>query len=628
MIVQHTAFPLVLTIETVRAFTYFSQPHGRYFQRLAGQDLTGLPSSARYSKRNEPLPAHIKHFFNKTADRHQAGRSPFLHAGFVFAFLCLVVGLLYANILQNPFVFDDAIFILGDPSIRLTDLSPASLSRAASEALQSARPVANISFGLNYYFHQYKVMGFHVVNLLIHVVTGFLLYLFVKTTLSLPPLRDRYSSDRWLPLATALIWLLHPLQTQAVTYTVQRMTSLAAMFYLLAMLCYAKARLADTARWKYFLLAASLAAGLLALGSKETAATLPFFILLYEWYFFQDLEWAWLKRHSFLLLAVALCLGLTAAIYLGINPLQGKMLAYGVDDFTVGQRLLTEARVVIFYISLILFPLPSRLNIDHAFGLSNSLLTPASTFLAITAIAGLAAVALLQARRQRLLSFCILWFLGNLVIESTAIKIELIYEHRNYLPSMLVVLLGVTQVYRYIKPQGVRCLLFCTVAILCGLFTFDRNKVWSNEVSLWQDSIEKSPNLARPHNNLGVALSKKGRYAEAIAHYGTAIRLKNNYLDARYNMAKALYYDGRYEETVKQCRETLRLNPYQPETHLQLGMALKEMGRVREALEHYRVALQMNPQDGRTKDRIRTALNYVAALEELNKAKTSRQRIN
>jgi len=213
--------------------------------------------------------------------------------------LALLVLLIYSNTLGGPFIFDDSHNIRDNPHIRLSRLTLEGITRAGLESPSSNRPVANISFALDYYFHQYNILGYHLVNILIHAATAILLYLFVKTTLSIPSLSSRYAHHGWIAFFAAFIWLAHPIQTQSVTYIVQRMNSMAAMFYVLSFLLYAKARLAGEKRKKWALFAGCILSGILSLGSKEIAATLPFFIFLYEWYLFQDLSWTWLKRHLF-----------------------------------------------------------------------------------------------------------------------------------------------------------------------------------------------------------------------------------------------------------------------------------------------------------------------------------------
>ena len=143
--------------------------------------------------------------------------------------------------------------------------------KAAFESPVPSRPVANISFALNYYFHQYDLMGYHVINILIHIATGIILYFFVKATLTLPLLRSAYEQYRWIPFLTAFIWLVHPMQTQSVSYIVQRMNSMAAMFYVLSLLLYVKARLAASKGTRWGLFGGCIVCGILALGSKEIA---------------------------------------------------------------------------------------------------------------------------------------------------------------------------------------------------------------------------------------------------------------------------------------------------------------------------------------------------------------------
>ena len=171
------------------------------------------------------------------------------------------------------------------------------LATAAFDGPLHRRPVAYISFALNYYLHGYNVVGFRLVNLIIHVISGILLYFFIRTTFRTPALQSWNTDARWISFFAAAIWMVHPLQTQSVSYIVQRMNSLAAMFYILAFLFYVHFRMSPQKRSKGWLLSGCILAGILALGSKENAATLPFFIILYEWYFFENLSLKWLKNH-------------------------------------------------------------------------------------------------------------------------------------------------------------------------------------------------------------------------------------------------------------------------------------------------------------------------------------------
>ena len=182
--------------------------------------------------------------------------------------------LIYANSLDGPFLFDDENNIKDNVHLRITSLSPAEVLTAGLSSRDPRRAVAYSSFALNYYFHQYDTFGYRLVNVLIHSITGILIYYLVKTTLGLAALRERYTKQREIAFFVALIWLVHPLGTQSVAYIVQRMNSMAALFYVLSMLLYVQARLALSWR-KWALFAGCTLSGVLAIGSKQNAATLP-----------------------------------------------------------------------------------------------------------------------------------------------------------------------------------------------------------------------------------------------------------------------------------------------------------------------------------------------------------------
>ena len=513
----------------------------------------------------------------------------------LLVFSALLVILLYSNSLHAPFILDDRPSIEENPHIRLTSLSLAGLWEAGFESHLPRRPVANISFALNYYFHQYAVPGYHWVNLLIHLMTGLFLYLFIKTTLNLPSQQSRYALASWIPLVTVLLWLVHPLQTQSVTYIVQRMNSLAALFYVLSILLYARARLAGGKKTKVTLFLGCVLAGVLALGSKEIAATLPLFILLYEWYFFQDLDCHWVRRYAVVFVAIFGLVAAVAWLYLGAQPLATLLNGYAAREFTLTERVLTEFRVVLFYLSLFFFPHPARLNLDHDFPLSHSLLDPFTTVLAIGAVVGLAGLAIWLARRERLLSFCMLWFLGNLVIESSVIGLEIVFEHRMYLPSMLVGLMVVVLACRTIRSRGVGVVLLCGVIGGLSMWTYERNGVWSDKLTLWQDCVAKSPNKARPHNNLGLALGQKGEINEAISQYFEALQLEPGNDEYYYNVGLAFSQKGNIDKAITYYREALRINPHQLKAHNNLGNIMLAEGKLDEAFTHYSVALQADP---------------------------------
>ena len=516
--------------------------------------------------------------------------------GLMLTGLVVLVLVIYSSGMSGPFIFDDMNNIEYNPHIRLTELSFDGLEKAAFASPASRRPVANVSFALNYWLHGESTFGYHLFNVLIHAAAGIMLFFFIRVTLNTPALRTTYSAHKWVAFTAALIWLVHPLQSQSVTYIVQRMNSLAAMFYIIALFFYARGRLSPIAigRWLWF--GGCAAAGLFAAGSKQTAATLPFFIFLYEWYFFQDLSWSWFKRRILPLAGVLVLFGALALAYLGVNPLETILSGYEKRDFTLNERVLTQFRVVIFYISLLLFPHPSRLNLDRDFDISHSPIDPITTLFCMAAIAGLLFLAWRLAPKQRLASFGIVWFLGNLVIESSIIGLEIIFDHRTYLPSMLVCLMAVVLLYPRLRPKWLGIGVLAIVVALFSLWTYQRNAVFRSQLSIWADCALKSPNKARPHNNLGIFLKKKGKIKAAIAHFKKALEIDPEYASAYINLGAANARVGQNEAALENFSEALRQSHNAPEAHYSMGNVLVLMGRSDEALEHYQNALKFRPE--------------------------------
>ncbi len=481
---------------------------------------------------------------------------------------------------------------------------------AGFESPTSRRPIANISFALNYFFHGYNVVGYHFVNILIHIFNSILLYFLAKTTLNSPGLHGRY--DRfalaWIPFFGAFIWGLHPLQTQSVSYIVQRMNSLAALFYILTILLYAKARLTEKTGSRRWLLAGCITSGIIAFGTKENTATLPFFIILYEWYFLRGFSNLSLKKISLVISGLFVFFILLMLFYMGTTPLNDILASYTQREYTAGQRVLTELRVIFFYISLIFWPHPSRLNLDHAFQLSHSLVDPISTLFSLIGIVGAVATALYLAKKAPLMSFGILWFFGHLVIESSVIGLEIIFEHRTYLPSMMVILMLVGIAFKIIRPQWL-CVALLSVLVVAGsIGTYVRNQAWTSAVAIWQDSVSKSPQKARPYNNLGVALATAGRVEEAYEMYRRALQIKPDYATAHYNLGYTLARHGQLDAGLVHLYESMRLNPNDIETHNDIGITLVMQGRLEEAILHFKEALRISPTYSRAHNNLGIAL--------------------
>ena len=504
----------------------------------------------------------------------------------------------YSNTFHVPFYFDDVGYITRDPAIRVTKLSVENLFSAAVHGRPKHRLIPNLTFALNYYFGRYHVFGYHVVNLVIHLACGLILFFLFKYTLILAcgtakgggGACSNYEFDPlWPVFFASLFWVLHPLNTQAVTYIVQRMTSIEALFYFLSMLFYIKGRMIAGSAGKTSHLraavffAGSALSGLFAVVSKENAATLPFFIFLYEWFFFQDMDPAWIKKSLALICVVALVFIVIVFFYMGENPFHRIINSYAHRDFTLIQRVMTEWRVVVYYISLIFFPAPSRLTLDYDYPLSLSLIHPPTTILCLIAWIAIFIAALYAAKRNRLISFCLFWYMGNLLIESSVVGIEIIFEHRNYLPSAMVFLLFVYLAYTRIKARRTIGICLGLIAVLCGIWTYQRNRVWSDRVAFWSDNAIKSPHKFRPHNDLGAALYDAGKYEAAIGQYRQALAIKPDDPDALNNMGNAFSAIGRFEEAIAFYKKTIDVYPGYGKAMTNLGSVLYKLGRFDEA---------------------------------------------
>lgn len=508
---------------------------------------------------------------------------------------------LYANALHGPFVFDDDPNIAGNEHIRISSLSVHALRDAAFESPIPNRPVANVSFALNYLAHGYSLAGFHVVNVIVHVLAAVFLFFLLKATLEICPGRsvgkpdDKPYSPAVLAFLAALVWFVNPVQTQAVSYVIQRMTGMAGMFFVLAMLLYVRGRLAS-GRKRWLLYGGSVLSGALAMGTKELALMLPVFVFVYEWFFFQDLKIGWLKKAVLPLAGAAAVMAVAGYFYLGAHPIEWLVSQYAGRDFTLGERLMTELRVVMLYVSLLVLPLPSRLKLDYDFPLSHSLVDPFTTLLSLAAVVLLAALSVYLARRERIASFAILWFLGNLVVESSIVPLELVYEHRMYVPSMFLGLAAVTLAARYVKPRPAFVGLVCIVAGVFSLWTWQRNAVWGDELAFWQDCVKKSPADARPHHGLGSYYYDNGDYRQAIEQYTAAIRLDPGYLEAYYSMGNAQKKVGNVNEALRYYAAVLKKAPENPQTYNNIGVVLMEGGSLPQALAYFRKAKATGPE--------------------------------
>ena len=344
----------------------------------------------------------------------------------------------YSNTFSVPFHFDDWPNIVQNPVIQIKVLTFDRIGQLIRLVYKdSIRIFSYFTLALNYYFGELNVFGYHLVNFIIHVASGIFLYWFLILTFQLPSLRGEYGSLSYkIALFASLIFIAHPIQTQSVTYIVQRMASMAGMFFLLSMVLYIKGR-CSSGRARFFYFLGMILSYLLGVFTKENVAILPFFIALYEFYFFQNLGVTPKnKKILFALVAGLVILGAFGFALWGKRYINVLIEGYQYRTFTMGERVLTQFRIVLYYLTLLIYPHPSRLNLDYDFPLSRTILDPPTTLLSMLIIAGLIGYSIWTAKKRPVISFCILWYFGNLVIESSIFPLEMVYEHRLYLPAV------------------------------------------------------------------------------------------------------------------------------------------------------------------------------------------------
>ena len=467
----------------------------------------------------------------------QGQQSQFGQNGRAFVLLFFLVLLIYSNTFQASWHLDDYHNILQNPRLKIENLQPqsiiqtfyASFDRGLYSKNKIYRPVVCLTFALNWYFGQDNPFGYHLVNLAVHFITACLLYLTILALFQSPNLRRKYQgSEYFIALLATVLWAINPIQTQAVTYIVQRMASMAAMFYIAGIYFYLKARLDDSRSNRIFFFLGCCLAFMLALGSKENAVLLPISLILVEFIFFRDLSRPHTKRALCAIIAGGVIFIGVVGVLLFINSNPLTVLNYSHRPFTSLERLLTEPRIVVFYLSQIFYPVATRLSIEHDIPVSTSILHPWSTIASLIAVLLLIGIGLWQIRKQPVLSFAILFFFLNHAVESTIIGLELAFEHRNYLPSLFLffpVTMGLKWLldfYRDKKSLIYQVLLSFTALLILGLGfgTYVRNMAWATEKSLWEDAVAKAPKSGRPLHNLAWGYFERiGRYDQAMQLY-------------------------------------------------------------------------------------------------------------
>ncbi len=585
---------------------------------------------------------------------HLPAAGSFLQKPLVPILLIAVLGLLvYSNTFHSPFQWDGKPEILENSLLKDLDNF---ISSTKGYEYNPRRFIGYLSFALNYHVGGFDVIGYHIFNLVIHIANALLVYFLLILTFRTPYFSNQRSAisdlkatglasrqagkpaskaihdsrftihdSRLIALFSALLFVSHPLQTQAVTYIVQRFTSLATLFYLLSIVFYIKSRLASRQAGKLAGYLLSFVSAVLAMKTKEIAFTLPLVIVIYEFTFFKS---SFRKKLLFLLPIVLTLIIVPLSVLHTGKPL-GEILS-DVSEKTKVQTqmsrwdyLMTEIRVIVTYIRLIFVPINQ--NLDYDYPKYHSLFTQSVflSFLFLLSLFGLGIYLLYKTSQEkgtapldgsslqgayrlsslapcyRLIGFGIVWFFITLSVESSVIPIvDVIFEHRVYLPSfglLTAIAAGALTAAKMLKIERTAIAILALATLVLSGSTYARNIVWKDETSLWEDVIKKSPNKARPNNNLGVFHRKHGRMNEAIKEYAAALRLDPDYPDAHNNLGNVYYAQGRMDDALKELQAALKLKPDYPDAHNNLGNVYYAQGRMDNAIREYQTAVKLKP---------------------------------
>ena len=448
--------------------------------------------------------------------------------------LCLITGAVYWPGLSGSFMFDDYPNIVDNLALRIYDGSLSSLITASSNGGASplGRPLSVASFALNWHAAGANPFYFKLVNLLLHLANGVLVFVLIRQLWARLDRANASKSSLVASWATA-VWLLHPMNLVPVLFVVQRMTGLAAFFTLAALCLYLYGRQASrAAAW------AAIATSLLlfwpaAIFSKETGVLLPLFIFLCEWLIFGSFRSVSRKTKWLAVLVLSLALG--SLLIAKWNFLIG---GYGGRDFGLFERLMTESRVLWFYVLQLLAPLPNLFSLYHDdIPISHGLLSPPQTLLAIVAWILLTALAIYQRQKSPLFAFAVFWFLAAHVLESTFLPLEIAFEHRNYLASLgIFIWLGALLFPQQAQKNGevARLTLALSFLFFCSLITALRAAQWGNEYRRTQLEAAGHPNSARTNYDAAVTIARMTfgagggnglAYQMAQFHYNRAAEL-------------------------------------------------------------------------------------------------------
>jgi len=505
----------------------------------------------------------------------------------------------YCNSFNCPFIFDDHESI--GRNIYTRHLWPLTQAmKAPPQSSVAGRPIVSLSLAVNYAINSASPWSYHVLNLAIHLCTGLLLFGIIRRTLLAPRLAERFGqASTGLALTAAVLWLVHPLQTESITYIIQRAESLAGLFYLLTLYCSIRAFFAASPLvWYVFAVVASA----FGMATKEVMVTAPLVVLLYNLIFVSPSLGATLRRRGPFYIALASTWLLLLAINLE-GPRSGSA-GFRIESSTPLTYAATQFGVILHYLRLSIWPY--RQCLDYAWPLAS---TPWPIIGPAIAIAALLAGMVWALFRNPPLGFLGAFFFLYLSPTSSIIPInDRAFEHRFYVPLAAVVVLLVLAGHRLLqwkygvmrdgrsRARIVALVLPMAIILVLTVLTLRRNHDYRTETAIWSDVIEQRPDNPRAYDSLATAYTKAGQVDDAIKLFEKMLARWPDHSDGHHNFGAALAQKGDAQRAEKHFRETLRLDPYHAQAHHNLGLLLYQKDKLDEALFEFGEALRLYPE--------------------------------
>lgn len=544
--------------------------------------------------------------------------SPWIIQGCVGVILLAGV-LTYLNSFQGVFILDDPFAISDNDSIKDIEQFGKVLMPPPSGHPQAGRPMLNLSLAINYAIGGMNIWGYHAMNVVIHLLVSLVLFGVLRRTLLMPRIPEDFRKHSSVfALAVVLVWMVHPLGTESVTYICQRAEAIVALFYLLTLYCAIRTFTAQAEQagpdaapgfsaagggWQVL----AVASCLLGMASKEVMVSAPLMVLLYDRAFFSGTFKDAFRKRPTLYPQLAVCWAMLLFLVIGAGT-RGGTAAGGKETVTSLEYARSQFGVLLHYVRLSFWP--DQLCIDYKWLVANtfwSIVPQAVVILLLVAATVWGVIRNSPWGLLGALSFMVL------APTSTILPIaDLAFEHRTYLPLAGlagVVVLGLyrcagllasmlpslSEKRKQIVALGVPSVLVLVAVVGLCHATLERNKVYRSEIEILLDAVKTAPHNTRAQSNLGYWLWAGGRFAEAEEHCRVALHYKKVQPEAHVNLGNALIYQGKREEAIQEYYAALQDDANCSSVHFNLGVVLTQDKRIPEAAAHYEAALKLNP---------------------------------